>query len=334
MEKLDRRHFLERLGAGLAAASILPGSIDAASDPLPRRPLGKTGVEVSVLAFGGGSHFLSRVGGDEAKAEQLLLRALDLGITYFDTAASYTFRPHERLSEKIYGRVLSPHRAKIFLSSKTPDRDRDGAMRSVETSLKLLRTDHLDLIQMHGLQTLGDVERVSAPSGALAALRRLKDEKVVRFIGATGHYDPAVLRRAVERLELDTLLIPLNAAQAAHPLSMTPDKPLAAFEDEVLPAARRKGIGVIAMKVMGQGNLVGQGENRARGDELIRYALSLPVAALDVAHTSLAILEGNVAAARNFRPMSAAEIAALRSRLSGAAPAWARFLRDHDDRVA
>lgn len=334
MKRIDRRQFLERLGAGLAAASLPLGRAEAQPDVLPRRPLGKTGVEVSVLAFGGGSHFLSRIGGDEAKAEQLLLRALELGITYFDTAASYTFRPQERLSEKIYGRVLPPHRARIFLASKTPDRDRDGALRSVETSLKLLRTDHLDLIQMHGLQTLDELDRISAPDGALSALRRLKEEKVVRFIGATGHYDPEVLRRAVERVELDTLLVSLNAAQASHPLSMSPGKPLAAFETDVLPAARRKGVGVIAMKVMGQGSLVGQGESRARADELIRYALSLPVASLDIGHTSLEILEGNVAAARRFRPMNGAEMAALRSRLRGAAPAWARFLHDHDDRAA
>lgn len=334
MVKLDRRHFLETLGASLAAASILPGRAEVRADVLPRRSLGKTGVHVSVLAFGGGSHFLSRVGGDEAKVEQLLVRALDLGITYFDTAASYTFRPHERLSEKIYGRVLPPHRARIFLASKTADRDRDGALRSVETSLKVLRTDHLDLIQMHGLQTLDELDRVSAPTGALAALRQLKEQKVVRLIGATGHYDPEVLRQAVERFELDALLISLNAAQAAHALSMTPGKPLAAFEKDVLPAARRKGVGVIAMKVMGQGSLVGTGENRAEADELIRYALSLPVASLDIAHTSLEILEANVAAARSFRPMNGERMAALRSRLRGAAPAWARFLHDHDDRIA
>lgn len=328
---LDRRDFLKRtVGAGLAAA--VPPLTAARSEQasLPRRTLGRTGVEVSVLAFGGGSHFLSRVGGDEQKVEQLIHRALELGINYFDTAAAYTFRPHQRLSEKIYGRVLAPYRERIFLSSKLQERDRDSALRSVETSLKLLRTDRLDLIQMHGLQRVEELDQLAAPDGALAALRKLKDEKTVRFVGATGHYDPEVLRLAVERFDLDTLLIALNAAQSAHPLSMTPDKPLAAFEQEVLPAARSKGVGVIAMKVMGQANLV-SGEVRARPEELIRYVLSLPVASLDIAHTSLDILEQNVAAARSFRPMSSAEMNALRARLSEAAPAWARFLREHDD---
>ncbi len=187
---------------------------------------------------------------------------------------------------------------------------------------------------MHGLQTLDELDRVSAADGALPALRRLKEEKVVRFIGATGHYDPQVLRQAVERFELDTLLMSLNAAQSAHPLSMSPDRPLAGFEKEVLPAARRKGVAVIAMKVMGQGNLVGGGDNRADPGQLLRYALSLPVASVEIAHTSLEILEANVAVARNFRAMDAAEMAALRLRLRGALPAWARFLRNHDDRTA
>ena len=332
MATLDRRRFLETVGAGLTAALVSPDIAAGQTAPLPRRPLGKTGVNVSMLAFGGGSHFLSRIGGDQAKAEQLLLRALDLGITYFDTAASYTFRPHERLSEQIFGRVLSPHRARIFLATKTQARDRDGALRSVETSLKLLRTDHLDLVQMHGIQSIDEFEEIAA--GVLPALRKLKDEKVVRFVGATGHYDPEVLRQAVERFELDTLLMSLNAAQASHPLSMSPGQPLAAFERDVLPAAQKKGVAVIAMKAMGQGALVGTGSDRARAGELIRYALSLPVASVEVAHTSMEILEANVAAARGFRPMSPREMAALRARLQGAAPAWARFLRDHDDREA
>ena len=313
MDKVNRRRFLETMGVGLTAALASPVVHGAELAPLPRRPLGKTGVDVSAFTFGGGSHFLSRIGGDEAKAEQLLVRALELGITSFDTAASYTFRPHERLSERIFGRVLSPHRARIFLSTKTQARDRDGVLRSVETSLKLLRTDRIDLVQMHSLQSFDELNEIE--TGALAALRKLKAEKVVRFIGATGHYDPQVLKQAVERFELDTLLMSLNAAQASHPLSMSPGRPLAGFERDVLPAARKKGVGVIAMKVMGQGTIVGEGAGRARPDELIRYALSLPVASVEIAHTSLEILEGNVAAARSFRPMRGEEKAALRRRL-------------------
>ena len=330
---IGRRDFLKTtVGAGVTAAVASAGT--AQTSVLPRRELGLTGVQVSVLAFGGGSHFLRGVGGSEEKVTELIHRALDLGINYFDTAAGYTFRPHERVSETYYGRILAPHRDRIFLASKAQDRDRDGILRSVDKSLELLQTDHLDLIQMHSLSKIDDLDRVERPDGALAALRELRDQKVVRFFGATGHYNPKVLLEAVRRFDIDTLLISLNAAQAVHPLSMTPGEPLAAFENEVLPAAVEKGIGVIAMKVMGQATIVGNGEGQTTPEELIRYDLSLPIASCDIGHTSLPILEQNVAAAKSFTPMSSGEMAALRSRLAPSAPAWARFLDGHEDGVA
>jgi aryl-alcohol dehydrogenase-like predicted oxidoreductase len=327
-EGMDRRDFLKTaVGASLAAAA-LPRQLAGAAG-LPERTLGKTGAKVSVLTFGGGSHFLGRVNGEEAVVEKLIHRALELGINYFDTAAGYTFRPHERLSETYYGRILPPYRDEIFLATKAQDRDRDGLLRSVDKSLELLHTDHLDLIQMHSLQSLEELDRIEAPDGALSALRKLKDEKVVRFIGATGHYNPEVLFQAVERFDLDTLLVSLNAAQASHPLSMTPGEPLADFENKVLPAAVKKGMGVIAMKVVAQGTLLGEG--KATPEELIQYALSLPVATVNIGHTSLEILEQNVAAAKSFKPMTGEEMAELRTRLSPLAPRWARFLSHHED---
>lgn len=326
---MDRRNFLRTaVGAGVAAAT---SKVAGAQPSLPQRTLGKTGVRVSVLAFGGGSHFLSRVGGEEKKVEELIHRALELGINYFDTAAGYTFRPHQRLSETYYGRILSPVRDRIFLSSKAQDRDREGLLRSVDKSLELLKTDHLDLIQMHGLSSLDELDRIERPDGALKGLRELREQKVVRFFGATGHYNPKVLLEAVRRFDIDTLLMSLNAAQSSHPLSMTPGKPLAGFEEEVLPAANKKGVGVIAMKVMGQQSLVGEAAGKASPEELIRYVLSLPVAAADIGHTSIDILEQNVAAARSFTPMSSGEMASLRARLSPSATAWARFLSTHQD---
>ena len=317
-KRIDRRDFLKTtVGAGLAASASSPAG--AQPSGLPRRKLGSTGVDVSVLAFGGGSHFLGRVDGSEEKVRALIERALDLGINYFDTAAGYTHRPQVRLSETYFGRILSPHRDRIFLASKAEDRE--GMLRSVETSLELLRTDHLDLIQMHSLSRFDELDRLEAKDGALTALRELKDQGVVRFFGATGHYNPAVLLEAVRRFDIDTLLISMNAAQAKHPLSMSPGKPLAAFEEEVLPAAVEKGIGVIAMKVMGQSSIVGQGAGKATPEELIRYDLSLPIAACDIGHTSIPILEQNVAAARRFAPMSSGEMAALKARLAPSARA-------------
>ena len=171
---IGRRDFLKTtVGAGLTAAVASSGT--SQTSVLPQRELGKTGVNVSVLAFGGGSHFLRGVGGSEEKVAELIHRALELGINYFDTAAGYTFRPHERLSETYYGRILAPHRNRIFLASKAQDRDRDGLLRSVDYSLELLQTDHLDLIQMHSFSQMEDLDRVERPDGALSALTELRD---------------------------------------------------------------------------------------------------------------------------------------------------------------
>lgn len=311
---MNRREFLTHTAtAALAVGSAPRHANGQTSGDLPRRMLGKTGVRVSTLVFGGGSHFLSRVGGDRPTVEKLIQRALELGITSFDTAAAYTFPPHQRLSETYYGEILGPRRKDVFLSTKARERDRDGILRSVDTSLRLLRTDHIDLLQMHSLQRLDELDAIGAPNGALAALRRLREDGAIRFIGITGHYDPAVLVEAVRRFDVDTILVSLNAAQASHPLSMAPDKPLAGFESAVLPAALAKKMGVVAMKVMGQGNLIGSAA-RLTPQALIRYALSLPVASVEISHTSIPILEENVAAARNFQPMSEAEMGETRRR--------------------
>lgn len=329
--RMNRREFLTRTASAALAVGAAPRRADGQrAGSLPRRMLGKTGVQVSTLVFGGGSHFLSRVGGDRPTVEKLIHRALELGITSFDTAAAYTFPPHQRLSETYYGEILGPRRKDIFLSTKARERDRDGILRSVETSLRLLRTDYIDLLQMHSLQRLEELDAIGAPNGALGALRRLREDGVIRFIGITGHYDPAVLLEAVRRFDVDTILMSLNAAQASHPLSMTPDQPIAGFEADVLPAALAKKMGVVAMKVMGQGNLVGA-PPRATPQALIRYALSLPVASVEISHTSIPILEENVAAARSFQPMDEVEMGELRQRLAGAAPRWASFLRQHED---
>jgi aryl-alcohol dehydrogenase-like predicted oxidoreductase len=148
---------------------------------MPRRDLGKTGVRVSLLGFGGGSRFL--VAGED-EAARMLERAVEAGVTYFDTAASYG---RDRASERRYGAVLSRHRGKIFLATKTEQRTYDGALRSVEESLRLLKTDRLDLIQMHDVGPADDPAAWEKPTGALTALRKLQAQKVVRFIGFTGH---------------------------------------------------------------------------------------------------------------------------------------------------
>jgi aryl-alcohol dehydrogenase-like predicted oxidoreductase len=174
----SRREFLKTTTAAmmLGAAEKALGAAAPQLPLLPKRRLGKTGEMVSIIGFGLGSRFCSIP--DEDAAQALLERALALGINYFDTAGSYTRRPLERLSEKRLGEFSKGRRKDMFLATKIDPRDRDGALRSVETSLKFLQTDYLDLIQIHSLSNLNDLDRIGGPDGVIAAIQELKDQKL------------------------------------------------------------------------------------------------------------------------------------------------------------
>ena len=216
---------------------------------------------VSCIGFGAGSRYCSIP--DEDAAQALLERSFALGVNYFDTSASYTRRGVERLSEKRLGEFSKKRRKELFLATKFDPRDRDGALRSVETSLKLLQTDYLDLIQIHSLSNLDDLERIGSSDGVLAAIQQLKQQKVVRFIGITGHNDGAAMAEALRRHDFDTVLMALNAAQSANPIAQRKMEPIPAFEQSALPVALQKNLGILSMKVMGQGMIVGSGPGRA-----------------------------------------------------------------------
>ena len=208
----SRREFLLTAAAGTAALGLtrVAGAAvekDAGAAKLPKRVLGKTGVEVSILGFGGGSRFLLAPDEDAAA---LLERAIAAGVTYFDTASSYG---RERRSEKLYGATLPKYRSQIFLATKTGDRTYDGAMRSFEESLKLLKVDSLDLFQMHSAEPSDDLAAWDKPTGAYTALRKLKEQKATRFIGFTGHAQAETHKRVIETFDFDTVLMALNAAK-------------------------------------------------------------------------------------------------------------------------
>ena len=219
----SRREFLKSTTAAvvLGAAERALGATCSRFRHCRNAGLGKTGEMVSCIGFGSGSRFCSIQ--DEDAAQALLERAFDLGINYFDTAGSYTRRPLERLSEKRLGEFSKKRRKDIFLATKIDPRDRDGALRSVETSLKFLQTDYLDLIQIHSLSDLNDLDRIGSPNGVLAAIQQLKDQKVARFIGITGHNDGAAMAEALRRHDFDTVLMALNAAQSANPIAAAQD---------------------------------------------------------------------------------------------------------------
>jgi uncharacterized protein len=284
----SRREFLigaAGTAAGLAAADVFAAKkADEKPVPapaIPTRVLGKTGALVSMLGFGGGSRFLLSSDDD---AVALLDRAVAAGITYFDTADTYG---EDRRSEKLYGLALPKYRKGIFLATKTHDRTYDGAMRSVEQGLKLLKVDSLDLLQVHDAGPRDDIEAWDKPGGVIAAFRKMKDEKMTRFIGFTGHQDAAVHKKVIESFDLDTVLMALNAAKHKR------------FAELALPAAVEKGMGVIAMKVAR--DLVGKGTGKATIAELLQHTFDLPITTAILGMESVQNLEDNVRIAREYK---------------------------------
>ena len=311
---LNRREFLKSLtvacaatgpAAALAADNAL-SPVAKASAQLPQRPLGKTGVTVSALALGGviGMQLPPSAEHDPAAIAET---ALNLGVTYFDTAPSY----NNGQSETNYGHVLARRRKEVFLATKTGDRTYDGTLRSIEQSLKRLQTDRVDLIQIHGISPAEDLDGWDKPTGVLTALRKLRDQKVMRFIGVTGHDSAPRLREAIERYEFDTLLTTLNPVSRRK-----------TFREDLLPVANQKRMGVIAMKVMGGGNgclVTGnplkkvlrpyhdETDHQVNPASLIRYILSLPVSVAVIGVASIEQLKANINTVREATPMALTE---------------------------
>jgi aryl-alcohol dehydrogenase-like predicted oxidoreductase len=298
---VSRREFLEGLtaGAALGAGLTIAASAEsqAAAALLPQRSLGRTGIRVSILAFGSGSRFLMYPTEEQALAA--MNHAIDGGVTYIDTAYSYG----DGKSETLVGKVMATRRKEVFLATKIPDRTRDDLMRRLEGSLNRLQVDHVDLLHIHSLGRSDDLTKVEAPSGALKGLLEAREQKMTRFIGMTSHTDGAVLAQAIERHPLDCVQMALNASRNGR------------FEELALPAANKKQLGIIAMKVVGQELLLGNAPGKTDMDSLLRYSMSLPVTTAVVGMPRLEFLDHNIEAARNFSPLSGAEMDRLRRAL-------------------
>jgi len=323
---ISRRNFLGTAAlSGLAAQPLLSAEVDGKSG-MPTRILGKTGARVSILAFGCGSRFLAYP--DDDKAVEALNKALDLGITYVDTAYGYG----NGKSETRVGRVMATRRKGLFLATKINARNGDEAQRILEGSLKRLQTDHVDLIHIHSLTDESDLAAAEAKDGVLNVLHKLRDQKVTRFIGVTSHTDPAVLKTALERHDFDCTQMALNAARAgmmnAKGGMAINDALTTSFESMALPVANKKKMGVIAMKVFAQEGLSG----KASAEKLISYSLSLPVSACVVGMPQLDFIEKNIEIAKAYRPMPKEEMKELSDRLAVAHKAELdRFFCNHVD---
>jgi len=297
--KTTRRTFLTTsvaVAGGIIGGAGLKQNLTSASRDqspsttvMPERVLGNTGVRVPIFGLGGAGQTPLSWENREKDAVAIIQRALELGIRYFDTAADYG------PSEDNLGKVLPAHRDKIFLASKTDKRDRDGAWKQLERSLKRLNTDHLDLWQLHHVSYQEELDTIFSKDGAAKALEEAKAQKLVRFVGITGHHEPDIIVEGLRRYPFDTTLICINAADKHHPRPFIPT---------VLPVAREKNIGVIAMKIPAYGRLfkpgVLDGMHQAMG-----YTLSQPgVHCCVIAAETVAQLESNVEVARAFQPLT------------------------------
>jgi predicted aldo/keto reductase-like oxidoreductase len=278
--------------------------------PIPRRLLGKTGCEVS--QFGLGGEGVLRTHGRMAEAVAVIHRALDQGVTYCDTSPVYAS------SVDYYGAALGERRNQVFLASKTHDRTRDGSLRLLDESLKRLRTNHLDLWQLHDLRTTSDLKVIFGRGGALEALVQARDEGLVRFLGATGHHDPTILLEAMRRFDFDTVLVALNAADA-HRLS---------FAQTALVEATRRGMGVIGMKVYAAGALL-RGDARSRpvaSTEAMGYVLSLPgVSTVVIGCSTPTEVDENAQIARAFQSFDVPTMRAIEERTMSRASVYTSY---------
>ncbi len=254
---------------------------------LPSRPLGRTGHEATIFGLGGQARVEQR--GQDEKADEIINRALDLGVNYIDTAPRYG------PSEIYIGRVMKDRRDEVFLATKSHDYSYDGTMRLVEQSLERLQTDFIDLYQHHNVGSLSQLRRITAEDGALRAFMELKERGTVGHIGITSH-SPKVLLEALELDAYDCMLITLNPAGA----NMRDRE----YLEEFMRRAREKGVGVIAMKVVSRGPLLGGGVGM---EDLLRYALSFPVATAIVGISETWQVDDNVRIAKNFRKMTDSE---------------------------
>ncbi len=269
------------------------------SEQIPSRPLGRTGVKVSALGLGG--HHLGDVATID-EAVELVHEALDAGITFFDNCWEY----YDGRSEDWLGRGLKGRRDQAFLMTKVCTHGRSGAlaMTMLEQSLRRLQTDHLDLWQIHDMAFDNDPELAYAPGGVIEALDKAKQQGKTRFVGFTGHKNPAVhLKMLKLGYAFDTVQMPLNAFDANFH----------SFEQHVLPEVNRRGMAALGMKSFG-GTAWSIKRGVVKPEELLRYAMSLPVTVTISGMDSLAVLRQNLKVARGFTPLLPQEMQALRDK--------------------
>lgn len=283
------------------AAMRLAGAATAAAGAIPRRALGKTGLEVSILGLGG-----ARLGmlDDGKAAGDVVRRCFDAGVNYFDCASAGAYG----LSQMRYGLALQGKRDKVIFGTKTRHRSATQAQLDLDMSLSMLKTDYLDLYQIHNVINEEDVKFIFGPDGVMEMVEKARKAGKIRFVGFTGHTEPGVLNRMLELYAFSTVLMPLSAVDGSNSQK--------SFEKSTLPLARSKGLGIIAMKALSAGQILAK--KAATVEECLRYVWSLPVSTAILGMDQVPQVETNVALAVSAKPMTAREADTLRRRIATA----------------
>ena len=253
---------------------------------MEKRPFGKTGVELPIVSLGC-QRLVDAEGCSQDQAVAIIERALERGVWYFDTAPVYA----DGESERRVGLVAMSRRADMWIATKVGETTRDGAMRQLEASLVRLRTDHVEEVRLHNVHSLERLDAMTGKDGALQALVEARDQGLVRFISVSGHTNPQLLVEAIRRFPFDTALCALSVL----------DHFIFSFAEEFLPFALQKCMGVIGMKVFGDGALADHWE------KALRYSLALPVTSVIVGCSTIDQLNQDIDLAENFTPMTSAE---------------------------
>ncbi len=314
----SRREFLKKLIAGTSLLAMTPYVNSCESQgtkrvfgKLPQRAFGKTGHMLS--HYGLGAQATVEQIGMKGKAIEIVNKAIDLGINYIDTSAWYGMDgnssegDHLRgTSERHVGEVMKTRRNEVFLATKTHDRSYDGAMRHLESSLKNLQTDTIDLWQIHNVRggENDNIDKIFADDGVLKALIKAKDEKIVNFLGITGHADPAPLQELIERFPFDAVLMAINAADKHHN----------SFIEKLLPTAVEKEMGIIGMKIPARDRIFSNGGIISM-KEAMDYVLTLPVSTIIIGIDKIAELEENIKIANEFMALDADEMLAIENKV-------------------
>jgi aryl-alcohol dehydrogenase-like predicted oxidoreductase len=311
--KVTRRDFMKVTGAGTAgfvlggkvegagAAEVDGAGAEVARPPMPERSLGGTGHNVRLFSLGGQATIENRDPSADDPSEAIINRAIDLGVNYIDTAASYG----GGISQIRIGRVMATRRNEVFLATKTHRRSYDESMGLLEQSLESLQTDHLDLWQIHNIRRSEDLEQVFADDGAIHAMLKAKEEGVVKNLGITGHTDPDLLIDFMNRFDFDTILMALNPADKYH-------RP---FMDNLLPLANEKGMGVIAMKIPARSRIFRDGGLTSMREALL-WTMSQPISTVIVGCDDVEQLEENISVAAEFSQLNSAQMAAIEAKVA------------------